>query len=157
MSSNKLTLGLFAVIFLISCKQDLKVVFPDGIKKEETSVVHKYEIIIYIDGRECTTCSLSFLDSWKLYENILKKYNTSVTLVVLTTKRQDVIDILKSFKINFPVVFDNGGKFRIINDEIFKVAQDGIFVIDRNKNVIFTSSPILNEKKWNSFVKLVKQ
>ncbi|MDR0421109.1 MAG: hypothetical protein LBH30_06655 [Prevotellaceae bacterium] len=113
--------------------------------------------LLYIDGRECTTCSLSFLDSWKLYENILQKYNIGVTLVVLTTRRQDVIDILKSFKINFPFVFDNGGKFRIMNDEIFKVAQDGIFVFDKNKNVIFTGSPIVSEEKWNSFVKLVKE
>jgi glutaredoxin len=157
MSLNKLTLGLFAVIFLISCKQDWKVVFPDGIKKEEISIVHKYEIIIYVNGRECTACSLNFLDSWKLYENILKKYNIGVTLLVLTIKEQDVIDMLKSFKINFPVVFDNGGKFRIMNDKIFRVAQDGIFVIDKNRNVIFTGSPILNEKKWNSFMKLVKE
>jgi hypothetical protein len=87
----------------------------------------------------------------------LKKYNTGVLLVIFTAKEQDIIDMLKSLKINFPVVFDNGGKFRIMNDKVFKLAYDGIFVIDKDKNVVFTGSPIASEEKWNSFVKLVKE
>jgi hypothetical protein len=157
MSLGKLTWGLFIVIFLMSCNQNVKVVFPDDIKKTETFIAHKYEVIIYIDGRECTECSLSILNTWKLYENNLKKYNTGVLLVILTTKEQDIIDILKVTGVSFPVVFDNRGKFRIMNDEIFKVAHDGVFVIDKDKNVIFPSSPIVSEEKWNSFVKLVKE
>jgi hypothetical protein len=51
MSLSKLTLVLFSVIFIMSCKQDLKVVFPDGMKKEETFIIHDYEIIIYIRQR----------------------------------------------------------------------------------------------------------
>jgi hypothetical protein len=36
-----------------------------------------------------------------------KKYNTGVTLVVLTTKRQDVIDILKGILVTVTVAIIN--------------------------------------------------
>jgi hypothetical protein len=156
---NKLVweLSVFLSLGLISCKQDLKLVFPDSMKKMETSIIHEHEVIIYIDGRECTVCSLSHLDTWKLYENSLIKYNTGIILVVFTANEQNVIDILKSMKINFPVIFDNREEFRIMNAEIFQAVHDGVFVIDKNKNVAFTGSPIVTEEKWNSFMKLVKK
>jgi hypothetical protein len=66
MSSNKIIFGLFTV-FLISCKQELKVVFPDDITKEEVHVVsNKHIIIIYLDSRACTACSLGDLNPWIL-------------------------------------------------------------------------------------------
>jgi hypothetical protein len=43
-----------------------------------------------------------------------------------------------------------------MNHQILEVASDGVFVIDKNHNVIFTGSPIATEEKWKSFVKLVK-
>jgi hypothetical protein len=66
------------------------------------------------------------------------------------------IYILKSFNINFCHAYDKTHKFRTSNDKIFRIACNGVFVIDKNKNVIFTGSPIATEENWKSFIKLVE-
>jgi hypothetical protein len=76
-------------------------------------------------------------------------------LVINNTNEQNIIEILKSLEISFHFVFDKKAKFRIMNDNIFRIASDGVFVIDKNKNVIFTESPIKNDKTRNDFIKLV--
>jgi hypothetical protein len=155
MNLSKFGLGLF-IIFLISCKQELKIVFPDSIEITENVMPDKHTVVIYIDGRECTACSLNDLKSWKLYEKNFDKYNINVLLVICSANERNVVGILNSFDIKFSVVFDKKGEFRMINDKIFKVVPDGIFVVDRDKKVIFAGSPIADEKKWNSFIELVK-
>jgi uncharacterized protein (DUF1499 family) len=155
MNLSKLGLGLF-IIFLASCKQELKVAFPSNIEKIENIMSYKHTVIIYIDGRECTACSLNDLKPWKLYEKSFDKFNINVLLVIFSANEQNAIRILNSLNIKFPVVFDKKGEFRTINSKIFKVVSDGVFVIDKDKNVIFTGSPIADEKKWNSFIELVK-
>ncbi|MDR2406529.1 MAG: hypothetical protein LBE13_00225 [Bacteroidales bacterium] len=155
MSLNKLILGLFAV-FLLSCKQELKIVFPDDIMKAEVHAVsNKHIIIIYLDSRACTACSLGNLKPWILSKKNLDKYKAGILLVIRHTDEQSVIKILHSFDIKFPVIFDKKGAFKRLNDKIFKIANDGVFVIDKDKNVIFTGSPIATEEKWKSFVKLI--
>jgi hypothetical protein len=156
MNFNKVILVLF-IVFLISCKQELKVIFPENVERTETYIQsHEYMIIIYINPGECTSCSMNQLIPWKLYGNTLNKHNTSILLVLHNTDEQKVNEILKSLEIQFPVVFDKEGKFRIANDKIFRVAHNDIFVIDKNKNVIFIGSPIANEKQWREFIKVAK-
>jgi hypothetical protein len=155
MNLNKLILGLFA-IFLISCKQELKIVFPDDITKAEVHAgSNKHIIIIYLDSRACAACSLGNLKPWILSKKNLDKYKTGILLVIRCADEQNVTKTLHHFDIKFPVIFDKKGAFRRLNEKIFKIANDGIFVIDQDDNVIFTGSMIANEKRWNSYIKLI--
>jgi hypothetical protein len=86
----------------------------------------------------------------------LNKYNTGILLVINYSNEQVVIEILKSIGV-FHFVFDKTSKFKIMNYEIFQAASDGVFVIDRDKNVIFAGSPIVNEEKWNTYRKIIEK
>jgi hypothetical protein len=97
----------------------------------------------------------NLINPWEVYKKRLVKYNTGILLVINSTQEQYFDNILKSFKIALCRIFDKTRKFRTSNDKIFQVARDEVFVIDKDKNVIFTGSPIANEEKWNSFIKLI--
>jgi alkyl hydroperoxide reductase subunit AhpC len=154
MSLNRLLGGLLFVL-LVSCKQELKVFFPENIEKPDFQS-GKYMVIVYKKPEGCTSCALSNLAPWKLYKNALIKHNVGVLLIINNTNERDVVRMLNSLDIQFPVVFDKEGEFRRINDYLFKVAHDEVFVIDKDDNVIFTDSPIASEEKWNSFINLLK-
>ncbi|MDR3244885.1 MAG: hypothetical protein LBT50_00450 [Prevotellaceae bacterium] len=112
-------------------------------------------IIIYIDIAGCTPCSLSNLEPWKNYKKTLAKYDAGVLLVFRNPDEEKIIDILKSMEITFHFMFDKTGKFKAEN-EIFK-SVGNILVIDKNKNVIFSESPIKNEQTWGMFLKKIKK
>ncbi|MDR0605917.1 MAG: hypothetical protein LBG80_16630 [Bacteroidales bacterium] len=157
MNLNKLLLFILCISGIISCKKDFsKVVFTD-VNIEQYTQNNEYTTIVYVDSiGGCSPCAFQYLHSWKAYQKALNKYNTGILLVINYSNEQLVIEILKSIGA-FHFVFDKTSKFKIMNYQIFQTASDGIFVIDRNKNVIFTGSPISDEKKWNSFMKLVKK
>jgi hypothetical protein len=136
----------------MSCKQEMKVIFtesvPDGINQ------YDYIIVIYFDTSDCTGCSLSQLDLWKIHQKILGKYNTGILLVFHNSDENNIINILKSKRVTFPFIFDKNGKLKA-NNKIFESAENKIFVMDKNRNVIFPDSPIKSEKNWTKFIKIV--
>jgi Fe-S cluster biogenesis protein NfuA len=142
----------------VSCTQELKVIFPENIDDADFNIQsHEYTAIVYIKPEGgCTACTMSNLNPWKLYKDVLSKHNVDILLIISSMDEQNIREMLKSLNITFPVVFDKKSKFKIMNDKIFQVVPDGMFVIDKNKNVIFTGSPIANEKKWKSFIELIK-
>jgi hypothetical protein len=161
MNLNRLFWGLIFTAFSICCKQglcqkELKVVFHDD------TIVNcikscEYTVIIYIQPEGCTSCAMSnLINPWEVYKKRLAKYNMGILLVINSTAEQYFDNMLKSFNIALCHTFDKTRKFRISNDKIFQVVSDGTFVIDKNKNVIFTDSPISTVEKWNSFVKLIE-
>jgi hypothetical protein len=161
MNLNKLLWGLVFMAFSIYCKQGLcqdklKVSFhSDTI--ENCIKSYEYLVIIYIKPEGCISCAMSnLINPWEIYKKKLARYNTGILLVINSTQEQNFVDILKSFKITLCHAFDKAQKFRTSNDKIFQIAHDGVFVIDRDKNVIFTGSPISTEEQWNSFIKTVK-
>jgi hypothetical protein len=160
MNLNKLILALIGIC-LISCEQnskDLKTVFPDNTTKTEKYIAsHKYLIIVRINENDCTPCALNDLNMWKLYKNIFDKYNIGILVVLPTATNQNSVESLQCIDIPFHIVFDEMNKFKVKNDKIFRVARDGVFVIDKDKNVIFTGSPITTEEKWNAFMNLVNE
>jgi hypothetical protein len=157
MNLNKLILGLFSVFLAVSCRQELKVTFQENADDIETYIEsHKYTVIVYMNPEGCTTCHMSTLSPWKLYRKILDKYNIHVLLMVNSTNEEYITEILKSLELSFYLVFDKKGKFKIMNNEIFQIASDEVFVIDKDKNVIFTESLIKNDKTLNTFIKLVE-
>jgi hypothetical protein len=160
MSLNKLIFVVLLIgIFMMSCEQNsknLKIVFPDNIEKTENYIVsHKYVIVIQINDNDCVPCSFNDLKQWKLHENILDKYDIGVLLVLPIADEQKASELLKSLDMQFHIVFDKIKKFRVINDRVLRAARDGVFVIDKDKNVIFAGSPIATEEKWNAFINLV--
>jgi hypothetical protein len=156
MNLNRLVWGLLFVLF-VSCKQELKVIFPENIDNSDFMNMRFYEYIaiVYIKPEGCTSCAMSNLTTWKLYKNILNKHNAGILLIINSRDEQNITEILKSLDIKFPVVFDKQGAFKRLNDKIFKITNDGVFVIDQDDNVIFTGSPIATEEKWKSFVKFI--
>jgi hypothetical protein len=156
MNLSKLSLFALFIFTLISCKEDLgKVVFTDPVMEQYTQNA-EYMTIVYVDSTGgCSPCAFQYLNSWKAYQKKLNKYNTGILLTINYSDEQLVIEILKSIGV-FHFVFDKKSKFKIVNYQIFRNVSDGIFVIDKNKNVMFVGSPIASEEKWNSFVKLVE-
>jgi hypothetical protein len=115
----------------------------------------EYTAIVYVDSTSgCTPCAFRYLNTWKIYQKTLNKHNTEIFLIINHSDEHLVTEILKSIGV-FKFVFDKKSKFKIVNYQIFQDASDGVFVIDKNRNVVFTGSPIVNEETWNSFVKLI--
>jgi hypothetical protein len=155
MNLNRLILGLFFIL-LVSCKQEpLKVTFPENIDNLDSIWSHEYTVIIYIKPEGCISCIFNDLNPWKLYQNVLSKYDINVLLIINSMGENNVVKMLKHLNIKFPAILDKKSRFRIMNDKIFQAVPDNIFVIDKDKNVIFSGSPIVTEEKWKSFVKLL--
>lgn len=146
-----------AATIIFSCKNELKVVLTD-IVPDKTEHQYNYTAVIYLDGKGCTSCALQNLRPWARHKQILEKYNTNILLVINHFNEQVILETLKNLDIfnAFNVVFDKDGKFRTMNSNVFKIAHDGIFIYNEDKDVIFTGSPIATEEKWNIFIKLVK-
>jgi hypothetical protein len=150
---------LVVIVSTFSCKNEIKVVLTDAVseKIEQDNHRYKYMTAIYLDGTGCTSCALQNLRPWARHKPVLDKYSIGLLLVINHSNEQAVIEILKAIDTfdAFDIVFDKTGEFRTINDEIFKVAHDGIFIFDEHKNVIFNESPLKSEEKWNAFIKLI--
>jgi hypothetical protein len=116
--------------------------------------LYDYTVVIYIDSAQCTPCSLEHLKLWKFCKKDLEEHNTGILLIIHNSDEQLVIETLKSIGV-FNFILDKGGKFKL-NNEIFKIINNNVFVMDRNKNVIFTESPIANKKQWDLFIKGIK-
>jgi hypothetical protein len=160
MNLNRLLFGLVSAVFSIYseqglCQQELTVVFHDD-TTANCIKSYEYTVIIYVKPEGCISCAMSNLISpWEVYKKRLARYNTGILLVIDGTPEQHFDNILKSFSIPHCHTYDRTRKFRTSNDKIFQAAHGGIFVIDKEKNVIFTGSPIATVENWNSFVKLM--
>jgi hypothetical protein len=137
----------------------MEVEFPDDVSNEITQYVRErnHVVVVYIDSSNCAPCSLRNLDFWNPHKKELKDNNTGVLLVIHNSDEQSVINTLKDLGISFPFIFDKGIKFKIKNIEIFANTRDNTFVMNKDKHVIFTGSPIASEENWKSFVKLIKR
>jgi hypothetical protein len=102
----------------------------------------------------CTPCSFSAISTWTHLKPNFAEQNTGILLIINNPDEQSVLESLKENKITVPFVFDNKRIFKISNLDIFSKAGN-IFVIDRDKNVIFTESPIKDEKTWKKFIKRI--
>jgi peroxiredoxin len=142
------------IAFFASCKETIKIVFPNVVQSEIEQYMqkHKYMVVIYVDSAACTPCSMEHIALWKKHGEELMRSNTGVLLVIQNSDEQAIINALKSVKVTFPFIIDRGKKFKVKN---IKALITGTFVMNKNRKVIFTGSPIATEEKWNSFVKLV--
>jgi hypothetical protein len=158
MSLSRILLVL-SVFLLVCCKQEIKTVFPDITEETEQYLLHNnYTVIVYINvvAGQCVVCALESLKAWQKYGRVLEKYKTGVLPVIRYNDKDAVLNACQSMGEFYPVI-DSLYKFRMLNNGIFESAVDNIFVVDRNKNVIFTESPIKNEKIWKKFIKRIKK
>ena len=157
-SLMKIVKCLILTVYLlsVSCKNEMKLTLTDNIVNEIENLQHPYNIILYIDISGCTSCELQLLSPWTKYQPVLEKYETGLLLVIYHPNKQSVMEVLQTIG-EFNCVFDATGKFKSANKRLFESVQDNTFVIDRNKNVIFTESPIKNEETWNRFIKCVRK
>ncbi|MDR2423734.1 MAG: hypothetical protein LBD59_03305 [Prevotellaceae bacterium] len=135
-----------------------KVMFPEKISDKARQYIaeYKYILVIYQDGKECIACLHNQLKIWKKYRNHLKKYGVGVVLIFHGWREENIDRALSSHDLEFVHIVDKTGKFRTVNDKIFKLAIDSIFVVDTNKNLVFFDSPIKSEAIWNRFIKHIK-
>jgi hypothetical protein len=143
-------------IAFISCKRELKVVFPDTVRNtvEKYLQEYKYMIIVYVDSSECTQCAFNHLTLWKRHKQELSECNTGVLFIIQNSDEQAVLRVLKTLEIVFPFVFDKGEEIKT-NNKIFKSVGENVFVLDKNFNAVFLGSPIANRKNWNMFRKKI--
>jgi hypothetical protein len=157
MNLNKfLCLFLVFIIAFVACNRETKAIFPDKIPDEINQYIqrHKYIAVIYVEPSQCTSCKLSDLTVWKTHKKSLDKYDVGILLVFRNSDETKIIELLKSLKIAFMFIFDKTGQFKANNET--GLATDNVFIMDKDKNVIFTGSPIINEEKWNAFSKIIK-
>jgi hypothetical protein len=154
----KYIIPILTAIIIISCKNEIKVIFPDSVWDEVTQYIqtHNYIVVIYVDSSNCAPCSLRNLDFWNPRKKELNDNNTGVLLVIHNSDEQQVNNTLKTLDISFPFIFDKGRKFKAKNIGIFGMAHDNTFVMDKDRKMVFSGSPIASEEKWKSFVKFVK-
>jgi hypothetical protein len=151
-----LCLGFIFITAFVSCKHEEKAVFPVKIPDEVNQYIHKhkYTIVIYVETVQCTSCALSSLSSWKVQKKVLDRYDVGILLVFNSRDENQIIETLQSLKILFMFIFDKTGHFKASNR--MNLVNDNVFIMDKDQNVVFTGSPIINEEKWNSFIKLIK-
>jgi hypothetical protein len=159
MNSNswiKIAKCLILAVYLlaVSCNNEIKLTLTDNLVNEIENLQNKYNIILYIDISDCTSCELQNLSPWTMYKQVLKKYETDLLLVIFHPDKQYIMEILQTVG-DFNCVFDVLGQLKSANSRVFASVKDNIFVIDRNKNVIFTESPIKDEKTWKKFIKRI--
>jgi hypothetical protein len=154
----KYIIPILTAIIIMSCKDKIKVIFPDSVRDEVTQYIqtHNYIVVIYVDSSNCAPCSLRNLDFWNPRNKELNDNNTGILLVIHNSDEQQIVNTLKTLDISFPFIFDRGRKFKAENIRIFGITRDNTFVMNKDKDVIFIGSPIASEEKWNSFIKLVK-
>jgi hypothetical protein len=152
---------LFSLLcfFFVSCDESIKIVFPNVVQTEIEQYMQKqkYIVVIYIDSSECTPCALNHLNLWKKHRRELAQNETGILLIINNSDEDIIINTLKNEKISFYFLIDRGKKFKLRNREAFGFSNNNTFVMDNNKNVIFNGSPIANEEKWKSFMKLLKR
>jgi hypothetical protein len=146
------------MIFVVhtACQQRIiKVILSDNyqITIEQYIQQQKYMVMIYVDSSDCTPCSFKHLAQWYSMKAQFEKNDIGILLIFRNSDERAVIRALRSIG-TFHFVFDKGGKFKA-NNEVFKYATDNIFVMDKDKNVLFTKSPLKDEKTWKSFIKLI--
>jgi hypothetical protein len=154
----KYIITFLSLIILTSCKNEIKVVFPEDVLNEVSQYIQacNYVVVIYIDSSSCAPCSLQNLDFWNPHKEELKDNNTGILLVIHNSDEQAVLDLFKTMRITFPFIFDKGGKFKA-NNEVFKYARGNTFVMDKNRNAVFNESPIANEQVWKQFIGLINK
>ncbi|MDR2407177.1 MAG: hypothetical protein LBE13_03570 [Bacteroidales bacterium] len=138
-----------------ACKREIKVVMPDDLPVEIEQYIQKqrHVVMIYVDSSDCTLCSFKHLIQWYSAKDEFEKNGIGILLAFRNSDEKTVIRALRSIG-TFRFFFDKGGKFKAEN-KVFKYAENNIFVMDRDKNVIMTKSPLQNEKTWNSFIRLI--
>jgi predicted nucleic acid-binding protein len=146
---------LVFIIAFISCKRETKAIFSEEIQEEISQYIqtHKYTAVIYVEPSQCTTCALSNLNTWKVHKKALDKNDVGILLVFRDQDENKIIEILKSLEIAFMFIFDKTGQFGTNNE--MSLFEDNVFVMDKDKNVIFKGSPIISEEKWNAFSKSI--
>ncbi|MDR2423315.1 MAG: hypothetical protein LBD59_01145 [Prevotellaceae bacterium] len=157
----KIQIGILLIVFTVfaSCKGELKMVLTDTVSNKINHLAQQYKhiIVVGIDATECTGCAIQNISQWTGKQvQTLKKYNVGLLFFVYHASDHTVKELFETLK-DFNCVFDAIGKFKSANSKVFNSVKDNIFVIDRDKNVIFTESPIKDEKTWKRFIKRVKK
>jgi hypothetical protein len=154
-SDRFLRLFFIFITAFVSCNRETKVIFPEKMQDEISQYIqkHKYTAVIYVGHSQCTTCALSNLNTWKVHKKTLDKNDVGILLVFRDRDENKIIEILKSLKIVFMFIFDKTGQFGTNNEA--SLSEDNVFVMDKDKNVIFKGSPVKNEEKWNAFIKSI--
>lgn len=155
MKPAKLGLYIILIVFCVACKHEIKAVLPDDYPAEVKQYMqqYKYMAMIYVDSSDYTPCSFKHLIQWYSVRNDFEKNGVGILVIFRNSDEKTVIKALRSIG-TFYFVFDKGGKFKADN-RVFKYATDNIFIMDKDRNVLFTESPLKDEKTWKSFVKLM--
>jgi hypothetical protein len=155
--SKILLLAVLALCYL-SFSQKIQISYPENMPKEISEYInaHDYMIIVYHKVTGCTGCSVSELKPWGMYGKSFDKYKTGVLLVIRSTEKEENIrNLLKSDKIEYPCIFDSDGSFKT-NNPVYEQTEENVIAVDKNKNVIFTGSPIKDRETWDNFMKRIK-
>lgn len=180
MKTVKFLIFIIYIISMWSCKSNesriydmynhlkgMTVVFPKDAKNNsgitnvsfamDTTEVHKYTILNYIDSNGCTECGLK-LNSWKVTMKRLNEDSRNVNLIMILKngRVKDAISLIKRANFQYQVLIDSENAFRNMNPELFKF-DESTFLLDSLNRIVSIGSPIENKHILKVFKKYISE
>ena len=150
---------ILVLLGLFSCKEQERVVFHmDNCEIIETYLLdNSFTIFCYIHSSHCDPCAMQWLHrwTWPEFRNDLEKLNVGVVLIVQSSDKESIRNIVRSMRLNFPVIFDSTGIIKQNNPAILN--QHSVFVINRRKEVVWLGAPLENQSSWDLFRRTLRR
>ena len=148
---------LLILLLALSCGKEnrLHLVTEGAGTLDSCMLVNDFTVLCYIDSANCTVCSMQWLTLWSHRERELEKLNTGIVLIVNNTDEKAVYDALEHLQLKFPVAFDNYSALKQNNPLL--LGQFPVFVVNREKEVVWLGTPIESETTWNLFIKTLQK
>jgi hypothetical protein len=134
------------------------IIFPDDMNDLWKSKTEKYNytLILYVDSTDCTPCSLNDVSLFKQYEDQLRnQFNTEILLVIQNIDYDYVNTVLSNINIYYPFILDISKEFKTIN-KIPDIHKYQTFLINKEKEIIWIGSPVINKNLWNLFTQAMQ-
>lgn len=115
-----------------------------------------YAIIAYIDSSGCTPCRMK-LQAWN---DAINKFNFSeevdvnFLMIINSTKRQEILDLLGREKFLHCICFDTNGEFARLN-KLPKASEYHTFLLDENGKALLLGNPVKNPKIFDLYRKVI--
>ncbi|MDR2773235.1 MAG: redoxin domain-containing protein [Tannerella sp.] len=124
---------------------------------QQLPIENDFYLIIYLEAEDCIPCSLNKVTLLDRYRDDLKKFNTSVVLIIKENdNREQIKELFAGMKIEYPFFFDKDDYLLENNHIISTNPLCHTFIIDKNMKIIWIGSPVANAKSIERYRKMMK-
>lgn len=131
--------------------------------KEEISDVlsaKSYQLIIYVDSTQCSTCYLNTINRWcSTLDSLRNKSDKLTSVFILSSSKKHIKSVknkLKHLKFDHLIYLDSVGAFAQNNPHIPTESMYHTFLLDKNNNVVFVGDPSRNQSVYVKLSKILE-